>query len=444
LSNNTETAIVLIPTEKGPISKLKTETAAGRRITAGGFSPDGRYLVYSSLNASGSGGISILTTDGRSDVTIVQGAGKYKSPYWSPDGKTVVFTSDRSGESALWAVRVMDGRTLGAPVIIRPIADGAALGITRDGSYFYRVKETQEDVYIACIDPNTLKLITKPERLPEAPVGRNFAPRWSPDGKFMAYLHWEKDGAASFVLHSVIGRDERVLARIAVANSAFGYPSWFSDSQSVLIPDIVNRKLVFRQIQLENAQERIVFTPSARPAVSGYVNVGPDGRMLFYSDQQTEFLGELLRLMRRDLNTGEETELYKTYSTGSTMNIDVSPDGQRVAVLVNLNTQEGQRALVLVPADGGPAHELYRGPYSNPLPSTLFWSRDGKFVFVAAAAAGDSQEILAIPAAGGEPVHSGSLMLDLTAPSLSPDGRRIAFSGSSHEDQVWVIDKMIR
>jgi Tol biopolymer transport system component len=125
------------------------------------------------------------------------------------------------------------------------------------------------------------------------------------------------------------------------------------------------------------------------------------------------------------------------------MNIDVSPDGQRVAVLVNLNTQEGQRALVLVPTDGGPARELYRGPYSNPLPRTLTWSRDGKFVFIAAVA-GESQEILAFPAAGGEPVHTASLMLEIASPSLSPDGHRITFSGSSHEDQIWVIDKMIR
>ena len=65
---------------------------------------------------------------------------------WSPDGKHMLFTSDRSGQTALWAQGVNDGRAPGlAAMIKRDIGSSTSLGLTSSGT-LYRYKGRSANV----------------------------------------------------------------------------------------------------------------------------------------------------------------------------------------------------------------------------------------------------------------------------------------------------------
>src|SRR5262249_8467482 len=90
------------------------------------ISPDGRFIAYAALAVNPSKlppaptdlldqHIYVLATDGSSEAEVVKTAGLNKAPLWTPDGKHILFTSDRSGETRLWSIAIENGKTAGAP-----------------------------------------------------------------------------------------------------------------------------------------------------------------------------------------------------------------------------------------------------------------------------------------------------------------------------------------
>ena len=114
-----------------------TANYSGASVELGGFSPDGRFLVYAMRNdlRPGLGGIFAIAVDGSQETALVQGASKDSSPAWTPDGSAVMFVSDRSTNYGLWSIRVANGRPIGAPELVRgnvgPVQDWGSAGTAR-------------------------------------------------------------------------------------------------------------------------------------------------------------------------------------------------------------------------------------------------------------------------------------------------------------------------
>jgi len=68
------------------------------------FSPDGKFIVYDSTVKEGSDerDIFVLATDGSREVRLVEHPANDIFPVWTPDGKAVLFASDRSGAMDAW------------------------------------------------------------------------------------------------------------------------------------------------------------------------------------------------------------------------------------------------------------------------------------------------------------------------------------------------------
>ena len=114
---------------------LKIVKSFDRSIPKGvSLSPDGRYIAYDRLERMDSTDrdIFILTADGTSDVAAVQSPGDDKSPTWTPDGKHLVFTSNRSRNTGLYGISVRDGKAVGPAGLLKAEIGqvGLAVGIT--------------------------------------------------------------------------------------------------------------------------------------------------------------------------------------------------------------------------------------------------------------------------------------------------------------------------
>ncbi len=444
-------SIGLLSVSDGSLRILKSPEWRPGRADLGGFSPDGRFLVYSLPRSSSSatdGGVFALTTDAGVETALVQGPSDYGTPFWSPDGKAVVFISNRAGAKGLWAIRVVDGKPQGTPELLKPnTGDMELLGISRSGSCFYAALNEQLDVYLAGLDPETLRVTEPPVRLSERFVGFNFGPAWSPDGSRIAFYRRMDPKAIALVIRSVASGEERVLPRRFEQELA-GYttgPNWFPDSRSVLVPDLVNHgRAVFRRTDVYTAEEQEVFE-RAYPDTHTGVRLSPDGRTLYFGYRVAS--DETLHLMKRNLETGQEMELYRVKSSGvGFFGLAVSPDGARLAFSVNSEPGKNYRELMTLSTQGGEPRVLYRDTMRDLSPVAVTWTRDGSQILIAALTDdGRNQRarLWAVPATGGERRPLDISSWGVASPSFSPDGRRLAIHFRQFKRELWGIDNLL-
>lgn len=75
-------------------------------------SPDGKEVVYQVLRGGGVSDLQVVPMAGGAARILVSGAWNNNSPNWSPDGKNIVFQSNRSGNVDLWVVAAAGGEPL--------------------------------------------------------------------------------------------------------------------------------------------------------------------------------------------------------------------------------------------------------------------------------------------------------------------------------------------
>src|SRR4029077_6181779 len=106
--------MVLVGANEGSVRVLKT--MGFPHFDHMRFSPDGRYIVYSAPQPnSPEKDVFIIEVDGSSDVPLVAHPADDFVLGWSPDGRSVLFASNRTGGTSAWSIRVDSGKALGEP-----------------------------------------------------------------------------------------------------------------------------------------------------------------------------------------------------------------------------------------------------------------------------------------------------------------------------------------
>ncbi len=447
--------LVLVSVETGQVTRSRP--AGG--LTLGGFSPDGRHVVFGlgSQQAADDGGIHVLAVESGQDTRLIGGPGRYGRPAWSPDGQTIVFLSDRSGAMGMWAVTVANGMATEQPRVLRAnTGDLTNLAFSRNGTLWYGVWTAMSDVYVCDVDPVTLAPLTSPARLSERFVGANSGPSWSPDGGHIAYLRGTDRRKRTVVVRNTQTGAERELAAPftdTVHASNWG-PTWLPDGRSLLVPDVnfATSRFTVHQLELDATQPRVALDGDFHKAWP-LVRVSPDGGTFYFTrrDPTPSLDRGTLILVRRDRVSGDETELYRAPSLGAVgfFGLAVSPDGKSLAFSQNVGNDE--RHLFLLPSGGGAARVLYRGKYSMPQPGTGGFTPDGRHVLVTGSdesvrspANGTLNKLWAIPVDGGPPRAVGlERRGGLGALSVSPDGKRLAFTGVDRSSELWSLTNLL-
>ena len=112
-----------------PAKTITFETNEGSWMSLD-IAPNGEYLVFELL-----GDLYQLPIDGGDAKPIIKGRDFASQPRFSPDGKQLVFVSDRSGEDNLWLTNT-DGSKLKQ---LSKISDGELISPawSRDGQIIY-------------------------------------------------------------------------------------------------------------------------------------------------------------------------------------------------------------------------------------------------------------------------------------------------------------------
>jgi hypothetical protein len=151
------------------------------------LSPDGRYVAYDYPEgpAAIDRAIFILDTHTGDQWPLAVAPGHDTSPVWTADGRAMVFFSDRNRTFSAWAVAMANGRPQGAPQLVKDdVGRVLARGFTRDGALHVDVVTGFGELYLSSLERGAsgLQLLSPRQSL------SNLYPRWSPDGRWLAYL----------------------------------------------------------------------------------------------------------------------------------------------------------------------------------------------------------------------------------------------------------------
>jgi len=430
--------IVLVSTADGSVRVLKKLDwrFPGKMC----FSPDGRYIAYDfpPEQDSPSRDIFLLSFDGSREVPLVQHPANDILLGWTPDGTSILFASDRTGNMAVWSVSVANGKPQQAPELIKADAGQiAALGMTRKGALYYSVRIGRQDVYVATLDIPTGKVLAAPSPLTQRYIGSNFSPFWSPDGQNVAFTSERQPGSKIVVIHSMVNGKERELAPNL---EYFDLGPWSPDGRSLLLhgTDTTGHHGAFRIDVRSAAISPLILAETG----SDVPRWSPDGKAVFFRLGADDAKGSSVAV--RDLETGREKELYRAASSSFIApNVDVSPDGRQVALRV-LSPKQPE-LLMLIPTSGGEARNLLE-VHPPELIQSIAWTPDSRYILFAEGRALTEQpknELWRIPAEGGTPEKLALGMDWLREVNFHPDGHHIAFTAGQNKSEVWVMENFL-
>jgi Tol biopolymer transport system component len=450
--------IVLISMEDGSVralTDLKREIWPTNKV----FSPDSRHIAYDRLPDENSPerDIYLVSVETGQDIPLVQHPADDYLLGWSRDGKRLVFASDRTGALGLWVVGVSGTKTQGEPKLAKPGIDRILpVGMTRDGALYYGVVRAAEDIYIVDLDPTSEKVTGPPRKAIEQFEGGNFAPSYSPDGKYLAYISrrgnspYPTNAGNALCIRSLETGKERVFYKEIwkLGLRHIGTPGWSPDGRFIAFCGSGGSSSGTRgyRVDLETGEITAVIPGGADQRLGGCA-FSPDGKYIFVRGKIDE---GFIQIVARDLDSGEEQELYRLPKL-ERISTALSPDGRWLS-LINMGWG-GVRSLKVIPASGGEAREIWNfGEVKQGVPGISHtWSSDGRYILLAAPDLTDLRVwyLWRVPVEGGKQPEKMGLewakwgMWDLT---VHPDGTKLAFAGRgapSDESELWVLENFL-
>src|SRR5262249_23919369 len=128
--------IALVSAEDGSVRVLKSLNWVYPKKME--ISPDGKWIAYDTFagDKPGPRDIYLLAMDGSSERKLIESPAEDLSPVWSPNGREILFMSDRAGTMDAWAVAVEGGE----PRLVRKgLGPALPMGITTRSDLFFGI-----------------------------------------------------------------------------------------------------------------------------------------------------------------------------------------------------------------------------------------------------------------------------------------------------------------
>lgn len=423
--------IFLTSVDDGTVKSVKTLSGLGAVSIRLCLSPDGRYIAYSCPKPQDMANVDIfvVAADGSREVPLVSHPAKDAVLGWEPDGKRLLFKSDRTGSAGVWAIAIAEGMPQGEPQLLKSdMGDFSSLGLSRDGRFFYGLYSGWSDIFVASLDPETGKVLSPPVKTILRNEGLNSAPDWSPDGEMLAC---RTSGRALF-LYSLRTGVTRELPLQKTGGLNYHFLRWSPDGHRLLCvgADEKGSYGALHAVDAQTGDSEII----ARSDDRGFLFAcewAPDGKSVYFIRRGKEDRS----LMRHDLATGKEVALFRFPNSGRFWFV-LSPDGRQVA----LATQD---KLKVYSTAGGEPRDLAEAKETT----TIAWTKDGKFILYGLLRRGSKNiyDIWRVPSGGGEAQKLELGMVNLMHLRVHPDGRRVVFTASERPEkaEIWVMENFL-
>jgi len=407
------------------------------------ISPDGKRVVFVS-NRGGHANIWIMRSDGGEPKNLTHDQGDNDSPSWSPDGKRIAFQSTRlDGRMRIF---LMNADGTGQHMVGPNPGTRAAWSPDGKRIAYQATRESMSGIYVLDIADGSERRLT-------APGTRCFDPAWSQDGRKIVHARESKPSASQLFLMDTDGGNVQQLTHSAFLTA--GAPAWSPDGARIAFNGSFGKHRAIFLMKIDGAE---ISRLTAAEGDQGEASWSRDGRRIFF---ESDAAGNS-DIFSMPVPPGSGRRL--TFDVGEDQDPSASPTGGQIVFSSN---RTGRPDIFVQDLGTGQVHNLTNNPADDEHPA---WSPDGtriafdstrtgrKQVLVMNADGSDARQVTSGDGDASEPawspdsadlvVSAGPLLVvhlsdgsireivprELGAqwPACSPDGKWIAFSDAGH------------
>jgi len=398
-------------------------------------SPDGQTIVFDMM-----GDLYTLPIAGGKATQLTSGISFDSHPRWSPDGKKILFSSDRSGAENIWWIDLEKKDTF--QVTKERDQNFPSAAWTPDGDYIvYSKGKMQVQLYMVHRNGGAgMQLISTPATL------KTIDPAVSPDGRLIYFSRrngpWSYNASLPQYQLGVYDRENSKLSTITSRYGSGFTPVLSKDGQWLVYGSRFEDKTGLVLRNLATGDEHWLAYPVQRDDQESIATMGVLPGMAFTPDSKALVAAYGGKIHRIPIDGGKPTEVpfsvdlrlemgprleFKYPVSDSAYGLATqirdaapSPDGKRLAFTV-------LDRLYVMEYPGGKPRRLTTHEFTEAQPA---WSKDGKWlVFVGWAPQGG--QLYKIPSAGGAVQQVTKMPALYQNPVFDNGGNRIVFLRSA-------------
>ena len=307
--------LVLISTKDGSVSDLcklertfsNSDVSMADASLIADISPDGQLIVFADGQKDGTRDIYTISPRDGTKRSLIQHPADDREPRWSPDGRHIVFLSNRHGSWALWGVAVRDGITDGLPfMILEGMQDTQLASWTKDG-LCSRTMAIINEIYLLKVDPQTKKVVGKPQIMETQAYGKSFLPQWSPDGKYLSYRSTLEAGQSlNVMVKPTSGGEARSCKYDYKVRPVSGAYQWLPDGSRIGFVHSDKENNIYLSLLDPGTGESDTRKIPTGDYKGGLINLAWDGEGKAFFFVKVGDTGQETGIVRHDIETGKE------------------------------------------------------------------------------------------------------------------------------------------
>lgn len=440
----------LVSVEDGSFKSIKT--IKNKRSRNFRLSPNGDYVAYDFNHSPSNFDISIISIKSGQERPLIQHPAYDYLLDWTPDGKKILFASNRTKNYDIWAIEFENGTPIGNPILVHAnVGRIFPMKLTKDGSFVYYKSNTKSDVYLAEFNFETGENITPPKKISTLIEGGNYLSEISPDGKHLAYISSRTSGPRinsstenTICIYSLETDTQKdYISDLEIYT--FYRMRWSPDSNHILflardnddVPGLYNLDIRTGEIKtiVKSAKNNSFF------AFDSF------GKTVFYRERkQIENDKSNIGIYRQDIESGKQKLIYSSKSRPNALTL--SPDNNLFAFYLQETKNENKTyRLMILPAKGGEPRELFSETDAGNF-FQIGWTQDNKNIILTKWEPNEEgpskYELWHVPLDGSPRKKLDIDMGWVRSVSVHPDKRRMTFAaGVTGDYDIWIINNFL-